>query len=242
MIGYDARWTEEMEHYEVLGVEVSFTAPLRNPDTGRISQTWELGGTLDGIVRDRRTGHVLILEHKTASVDVSPGSDYWKRLRLDGQVSMYYEGAKALGHVADGCLYDVLSKPALKPLKATPPEARKYTKAGALYATQRETDETPEEYRARLLEHMAEKPAALFQRQVIVRLEDEMHEALRDVWQLAHQLRESERAGSYPRNPDACVSYGQTCPFFALCAGEAAASDTTLFTRSTTPKEEAPQP
>lgn len=237
MVGYDARWIGAP--YEVLGVETEFLCDLRNPDTGRCSQVWELGGTLDGIVRDLRDGRVLVLEHKTASGDISPGSDYWKRLRMDVQVSVYYDGAEALGHKPDGCLYDVIGKPALRPLKATPPEARKFTKDGRLYANQRETDETPAEYRARVAEDIAANPADYFQRGEVVRLEHEMHEARRDVWQLAHQLREAERAESWPRNPDACVLFGRTCPFFSVCAGEASLEDSTLFVRNpnTAPRE-----
>jgi|GEM_PF-1241617 len=73
-------------------------------------------------------GACLVIEHKTASTDVEDGSPYWKRLRLDSQVSNYYDGARALGMPPDGVLYDVIRKPRIKPLKATPVEARKYTK------------------------------------------------------------------------------------------------------------------
>jgi hypothetical protein len=40
---------------------------------------------------------VLVVEHKTSSEDVTPGSFYWSRLRMDGQVSVYFDGARALG-------------------------------------------------------------------------------------------------------------------------------------------------
>ena len=48
-IGYDARWSGEQ--FEVLAVEAQFEAPLTNPGSGRNSQTWNLGGKLDAIVR-----------------------------------------------------------------------------------------------------------------------------------------------------------------------------------------------
>lgn len=229
--GYHLRWSAEP--YEVLAVEASFDAPLRNPATGRTSQTWRLAGKVDAIVRDRRDGRTLLVEHKTSSEDVGPGSDYWKRLRMDGQVSVYFEGARALDFQVDACLYDVLAKPGLRPAKATAPEARKYRKDGALYAGQREVDETPEEFHARLVESIAAEPHRYFQRGEVVRLDGEVDDALWDVWQMGQQLREAELAERAPRNPDACLRYGRACSFFGVCSGEASLDDATRFTRST---------
>lgn len=229
--GYDARWSSEMEHLEVLGVEQEFCAPLRNPDTGALSRTWQLAGKIDALVRDRRDGLARIVEHKTTSSDAGPGSDYLKRLRMDGQVTIYYEGAAALGHMVGGCIYDVLVKPAQRPLKATPIEARKYTKTGALYANQRDRDETPDEYRSRVVEAILGDPNAYFLRANVERLEAEMHDGLADVWQTGRTIRENELAGRHPRNPDSCVRFGRTCEFFTICCGEGSLDDARLFTR-----------
>jgi hypothetical protein len=215
--GYDSRWRDE--GLEILGVEVPFETALRNPETGRPSNTWTLTGTIDALVRDAR-GRVLIVEHKTSSEDISPGSEYWRRLRMDGQVSVYYEGATSLGYEVEGCLYDVLGKPKLRPLEVN---------------SRRSEPETPEQFRARLMEAIKEEPARYFQRGEVVRLESEMAEALTDIWQTAQQIRESERLGRYPRNPDACSKWGQTCAFFSVCTGEASLDDPTKFTNR--PKE-----
>jgi hypothetical protein len=43
--------------------EVPFRASLRNPATGAASRTWQLGGKLDGVVRDA-AGRCYVLEHK----------------------------------------------------------------------------------------------------------------------------------------------------------------------------------
>lgn len=227
--GYDARWADEK--LETIAVEMQFETPLVNPATGRPSSVWKLAGKIDVVVKDIH-GRLLLIEHKTSSEDISPGSEYWKRLRMDGQVSIYYEGAQALGINVEGCLYDVLKKPGQKPLKATPPEARKYVKAtGLLYAGQRETDETAEEYRARCLEAIAENPAGFFARGEVVRLEEEMADAMHDVWQLASQVRESENAHRCPRNVDACTRFGRTCSFFPVCSGEASIEDPHRYVR-----------
>ena len=126
----------------------------------------------------------------------------------------------------------MLGKVGLKPLKATPPEARKYKKDGELYASQRDMDETPEEYRERVRNDIAEAPTAYYQRGEVVRLESEMEEHRFDIWQMGEVIHESERTGKAPRNPDACVRYGSTCAFFGVCSGEASLDDPALFRRS----------
>lgn len=242
LTGYHFRWVEEP--YEALAVRAKFEMPLINPATGAASRTWRLRGEIDLVVRHIPTGRVLFIEHKTTSEDIVPGSVYYRRLRMDSQVSVYFDGAKALDFNVEGCLYDVLGKFGQRPLKATPPELRKYTKptkaepVPRLYANQREADETPEEFRARLMEAVAEAPHDFFQRADVVRLDSELDEARFDVWQLGRELHEAELADRAPRNPDACAQPGRICPFFAVCSGEASLEDPALFTRRNQTKEE----
>ncbi len=229
--GYDARWREEQ--YEVLAVEAEFRAPLVNPETGAASRTWQRGGKLDVVMREafghRRVGFV---EHKHTTDDIGPGTPYWRRLRMDGQVSGYFVGSDALGLPSEFCLYDVLRKPALRPYRATPLEDRKFKKDGTLYANQRERDETPDEFLIRCLETIAAEPDTYYRRGEVVRLEAEAAEALFDDWQTAVQMREAQRLGRFPRNPDACMKWGRPCDFFDVCAGEASIDDSTRFRRS----------
>jgi hypothetical protein len=126
--GYHLRWYEASLRYDVLHVEVAFRTVLRNPATGRPLKGWDQGGKMDVIVRDRESGQVLVIEHKFSGEDVSPGSVYWQRLRVDGQISIYLDGARTLGYDVAGCIYDVIARPAQKPKKATPIERREYTK------------------------------------------------------------------------------------------------------------------
>jgi len=93
MRGYHYRWKDES--FEVVGVESEFTTPLRNPATGARSRTWQLGGKMD--VRVRRGSLGGFVEHKTATGEIGPGSEYMRRLQLDPQVSIYFEGGAALG-------------------------------------------------------------------------------------------------------------------------------------------------
>lgn len=233
---YDARWGQEP--YEVLAVEVEFSTELRNPETGGVSKTFRLGGKIDAIARDQRDGRVVIVEHKTSSENIGPGSEYWRRLQIDNQISTYFVGARALGHDAAACLYDVIGKPKMRPRTATPEAERRYTKAGALYANQRAEDESLEDFRVRLREELESDPSRWLQRGEVVRLESEEQDAAFDAWQIAAQIREGARLGRHPRNPSSCSAYGRTCPYFDVCTGVASLDDTTRFRRLESAHEE----
>ena len=157
--GYQKRWLEsDRMTYETIGTEMRFDAPLMNPETGGVSKTFHLSGKIDALAKEKATGKVVIVEHKTTGQDIGPGSDYWRKLPIDGQVSGYYCGAEALGHQASTCLYDVIRKPTIKPLKATPEDKRKYNKDGSLSKACRENDETPDEWYGRLSADIASRP------------------------------------------------------------------------------------
>lgn len=238
--GYDARWGDET--YQVIAVEAEFRTPLINPETLAPSKTFERAGKCDVLAFDFRNRKVLI-EHKTSGEDISPGSAYWARVRMDGQISGYFRGAESLGHLVEACIYDVIGKVSLRPKRATPPESRRYTKAGALDARQRETDETPEEYRARVREHIATHPDDYYQRAEVVRLDSELRAYDLETWQQATQMRDAQRLGIAPRNPDACTRFGGVCGFFDVCSGVASLDDESRFKRlewahpELTPKE-----
>jgi hypothetical protein len=122
VLGYFATWNAW--DLEVLGVEVQFSAPLINPETNGRSLTYDLGGKMDALVRSCRTGAVAIVEHKFTASSAEIGSAYRERLAIDSQIDQYFLGASALGHDAQYVLYDVLVKPALRPLQATPMDKR----------------------------------------------------------------------------------------------------------------------
>jgi len=227
MIAYDARWASTMSEWEVIGVEVEFITTI--PGRRRL----RVAGKLDKLLRKRSDGSIWFVEHKTTGADLTAGSTYWQRLRMDPQVSIYFGGVRSLGHEPTGCLYDVIVRPNLKPLKATPVEARKYTKDGRLYAKQREADETPEQFRARIAEEVAEVPDSYFARPEVVRLEREIEESERDVEATALQIRATAYAEHAPRNPGGCFPFGSgyQCQFFDVCSGVASLDDETKFER-----------
>lgn len=234
--GYDARWGDQ--DYTVLDVEREFRAPLINPKTMQPSRTWRLAGKVDVRILNGG-GRLLITEHKTSSEDIRPAADYWLKLQMDHQLSIYTVGAETLGPSPEGCLYDVVYKPAHRPLLATPVEDRKYTKKeNKLYANQREHDETPDEYRARVREAIEEDPERFFQRREIPRIESQLRDFLQDAWAQGRNMREAYLAGRAPRNPDACFNMGK-CLFWEVCStGMDPAEHPDKFRRAAHPHEE----
>jgi hypothetical protein len=243
---YDARWTAD--DLEVLGVELEYRAPLVNPDTGAESRTFQRAGKIDALVRDRITSRVLIVEHKTSREDVSPGSEYWQRLTLNAQISHYYAGARALGFEPDACLYDVISVPKHERLSATPEADRKYTiptkknPESRLYANQRAEDETWGAFRDRVASALVSEPDRFLRRAEIVRLAEDETDAASDDWSIALRIRESERSGRWPRNPDACHLHHSTCAYHPVCCRSASIHDPLLFRRDRPHTELTPDP
>jgi len=241
LLGYDARWANQP--LEVLRVQPQFRMPLRSPATGQPSTLFEIQGFLDAIVRDLRTREIVIVEGKTTSSEVNPESSYWRTITtLDPQISTYFDGARSI-LVGMGikqeparALYDVVRKPALKPLKATPEESRRKKKNGELYANQRTEDETPDEYEGRVLEEIFGQPIGpapmtvdadrgleasrrYYARGDVVRLEQDEIEHAEDVWMTAQIMKENLSIGRAPRHRGACKRYGGFCDYFAVCNG-----------------------
>lgn len=239
--GYHARWqdlTWKEWPIRVLAVEAEFSAPLLNPETGAASKTWQRAGKLDAVI-EVGGWHTYVVEHKTTSEDVRPGAEYWQRLTIDSQVSNYVAGARALGYEPAGVLYDVLRKPDLRPLKATPEDKRRFRKKdGVLDARQRLEDETPEAFYDRCNAAIEADVDAYYARALVVRLEAEEREAALDIWQTGAQIRDARRLKVWPRNADACIRFGRRCDFWGVCTGTESLDDPTRFRRAETPHEE----
>lgn len=227
--GYDARYSSVtvdgndtgQPEFKILGIEqvLSFT----------ISDGIRVALKLDGLIQTP-DGKNWVLEHKTSGVDTTPGSDYWTALRLDSQISTYILACKVNGIDVEGVLYDVLNKPALKQLQATPIAARKYTKATAkapsrLYAGQREEDETEEEFYLRCLEAISAEPERYYRREFVRRSDQELTEAAIEIKEWARRARQNKdsyegaRFNLPVRNSTGCSRYGRLCEYFGACSG-----------------------
>ncbi len=203
------------DQLEVIAAEREFDLPLINPDTKASSKTFRLAGKIDRVVR-LVDGRLAVLETKTTSSSINDASDYWARLRLDSQISIYVHAARQLDFAVETVLYDVIRKPEIAPHRATPLDKRKFTKEGKLYGNQREVDETPDEFADRLSADIVSRPEFYFARREIPRLESDLADAQAEWWQQAQLLRDCQRTGRWFRNTASCLQPFR-CPFTEIC-------------------------
>lgn len=249
--GYVNRYQlSDMESYISIGAEIGFEAPLMNPESGAASKTFHLAGKIDAIAREVNGGRKLIVEHKTTSCDIGPGSDYWLKLPIDGQVSGYYVGARVKGYEVENCLYDVIRKPTIRPSSSIPVldenglkivmdsegnrvmnkdgKKPRQTEDAALGYVMQKRAESPEEWYQRLTEDIANNPDKYYQRMEVARSESDLEDYLFDMWALSKELISAGNTGRYSRNPNACSVFGN-CEYFDVCTGCASLDDITLF-------------
>jgi hypothetical protein len=250
LIGYSAAWHDEP--YKAVAVEEEFyftpevldTDPKSPTVFGTIPAWFDVGGKMDVVAQDLRSGEEVIVEHKSTIHDITIGSPYWAQTLMNTQLSTYMRGARALGYRPSRILFDVLARQQQRPCEATPVELRKYTKptkaepVSRLYANQRENDETPAEFRLRVRESILAAPDDYYKRQDVVRLAREEYEAELDLWYTTEAMRLARETQRFPRNPDACVQIGRVCGFLAVCAGHGTLDDPSKFRRSTNKHEE----
>lgn len=213
--GYVAHYPTEP--FEIVEVEKEFTADIRNPESGRTSQTFNIAGKADAIVR--QDGELYLLEHKTAS---AISGDYLDRLWTDTQIALYCHYLREIGFPIVGVIYNVLLKTRLKQregetLKAY--EARRAelaarNKSGRSTA-QRQLPETDAEFRARLSEWYARTEA--FHRERIYLSDDRMALLTEEVWEVTQQYLDAKRRGKWLLNTSQCFSYQRACEYLPYC-------------------------
>lgn len=215
LAGYAARYAHE--EFEVVEIEKVFSGEIRNPDTGRPSQTFEMAGKADGIVR--LPDGLYLLEHKTAS---SLDGNYLDKLWTDTQIALYCHYLRQLGYPIVGVIYNVLLKARLQQRQGETQlefESRRdalaaKNKSGRSTA-QRQDPESDEEFQARLAQWYAD-PAA-FHRERIYLSEDRMAMLQDEVWEITQQFLDARRRGKWLLNTASCFSYQRPCEYLPYC-------------------------
>ncbi len=213
--GYSERYATE--EFEVVEVEKEFVGEIRNPDTGRQSQTFRIAGKVDGIVRCH--DGLYLLEHKTAS---SVDASYLDKLWTDTQIALYCYYLRELGYPIVGVIYNVLLKSRLKQGKGETQEEYEIrhaelaakNKSGKSTA-KRQMPETDEEFQSRLNEWYS-RPEA-FHREFIYLSEDRLAMLQDEVWEITQQYLDARRRGKWLLNTSNCFSYQRPCEYLAYC-------------------------
>jgi RecB family exonuclease len=213
--GYATRYAPE--DFEVVEVEKLFTGEIRNPDTGRVSQTFQMAGKVDAIVR--RPDGLYLLEHKTAA---SIDGNYLDKLWTDTQIALYSFHLRQLGYPIVGVIYNVLLKTRLQQ-KAGETEAEFEARRLELAAknksgkstAKRQLPESDEEFQARLAEWY-DRPES-FHREHIYLSEDRLAMLQEEVWEITQQYLDARRRGKWLLNTSNCFSYQRPCEYLPYC-------------------------
>lgn len=224
--GYHEAW--KSSQMVATSVEHTLTAPLVNIETGAKSRTFSIAGKLDvTVVIDGRRNYVV--DHKTTSHDISdPNSSYWRQLAVEGQATHYLLLAWLNGQKYDGALWDVVRKPGISPKKLSKGERAAAVSNGVYFGDpismfdrerlQVEERESPEMYEARLAADCLERREWYFQRRSVPRLDHEMEEYARELWDIAQDIVQVRRTGKHYRNSGACLLYNSPCEFLGICS------------------------
>lgn len=215
LTGYANRY--ESEGLQVVEVEKSFIGEIRNPDTGRRSQTFVIAGKADGIVQ--MPDGMYLLEHKTAS---SIDASYLDKLWTDTQIALYSFYLRQLGYPIVGVIYNILLKSRLKQRAGETQEeyeirraelARK-NKSGKSTA-KRQMPESDEEFQARLAEWYSR--FEVFHREYIFLSEERLAMLQEEVWEITQQYLDARRRGKWLLNTSNCFSYQRPCEYLPYC-------------------------
>jgi hypothetical protein len=215
LMGYAACY--ESEDFEIVEIEKPFTGEIRNPDTGRCSQTFVMSGKADAIVR--RADGLYLLEHKTAS---SVDASYLDKLWTDTQIALYSFYLRQLGYPIVGVIYNVLLKSRLQQ-KTGETEAEFAVRYAELAAknkngkstAKRQLPETDEEYQARLAEWYS-RPEA-FHREHVYLSEERLAMLQEEVWEITQQFLDARRRGKWLLNTSNCFSFQRPCEYLPYC-------------------------
>jgi hypothetical protein len=131
MTVYHARYAGELVFESTSphgpGVEVWYNLPLLDRH-GTEFAGWRHVGKKDALKRFP-DGRVRVVEHKNTSAEIHGASDYWQRLAIDTQITMYIDAAQlTLDRACNEAWYDVIRRPALRRFLETPVDKREYTK------------------------------------------------------------------------------------------------------------------
>lgn len=164
---------------------------------------WTIAGKIDAVA-ELDDGRLAVVENKTTREPIEPDSDYWRRLMIDRQISLYMLGARAIGYPVVTVVYDAARVPGIRP---------------RLLSRKSDERESPEQFADRLASDMAERPDFYFARQEIPRIESDLDSALADMAHMEWMLRRSARESRWPRNTDSCRRWG-VCPYFGPCTAD----------------------
>jgi hypothetical protein len=227
LTAYYDYWSDDaLETYDT---ELKFEFGLPNPRGKHEMSKWRVAGKIDKIVK-LPDGRLAVMEHKTSGEDVGLHSDYWRRLRIDQQISLYMLAARASGYDVETVLYDVIRKPTIRPKKTPVLDEdglkilldteghRVYNNNGTPKQSGKieKRTEHPNEFEARLIGDIASRPEFYFVRREIPRLDSDLNAFKRELWAQQKLLTYVDEHKCFFKNTHACLRPFR-CEYLDVC-------------------------
>jgi RecB family exonuclease len=224
MIEAHHHWYKDDQILKTVAIELPFSVPIINPETGRTTPSFSNAGKIDRIAQ-LPDDTIAIVERKTTGESIEATSPYWMALRNDPQISRYFIAAKQLGYDATKIIYDVVKKPQISP-KAVAKKDQAWANSQGHYCGLTLNGpcperETPAMYGARLLTDLKERKtdsgeSYYFARKEIARLENDLTEFQSDLWYTQQEIRQAITNSRFYRNPASCLE-PYTCAYLDVC-------------------------
>lgn len=206
--GYYVAWSKTRDKWELVSCEETII---------HSSSTVDIGIKTDVIARDTSSGELYLVEHKTTSEEISTiGDDYWLRLAIDGQITLYRHLVERKHSEPVKILYDVAKKIQGKPKMRERVVRRKDETDEELQARKDAARESIGEFEARLTKE-AISNKGLYVRHEIHRTDEDTKRLLEEWAEVAEEM--SVYKGVYPRNESFCQSRFGKCPYLGVCTG-----------------------
>ena len=250
---YVEYWWTDATTYQIEAVELPFRLPVKTGRgrlvKGRLCETCGGGGgvgpnekdcpeclgvgrlrphregRIDLVVKERESGRILVVEHKSTSWN--PQDDrYYSGLEVDLQTALYFDAAREMGLNPAGVLYDVIRRPeyeAPKPAPALKKDGKpRAQKAEVQYSNPRH-GERAEDYEERVYQ-LATSPETReqwFARRELEISEEQIRRAREIVHEQVDLIRWREKTGHYAQQGDkyTCARPGAVCGWLDVCAG-----------------------
>lgn len=206
-------WKEDVNNWEVVSTEMKFEVPILDPEGEETGMY--LMGYIDALVKDKRSGELYIMEHKTTAYSIEKRTE---NLVLDDQVSLYCLALHNLGYDVKGVIYDVIRKKI--------PSVPKLLKNGKLSTAQ--IDTTPEVYRMIVQQHglnvndyedklqeLATQGKPFFKRVLTDRTQEELHIAYLDLYHRSMMISVMSDNNAWYRLP--CNDCNNDCMYIDKC-------------------------
>lgn len=192
--GYIEQWGFDPD-WEILRVEHKVVVPLKYPN-GRTSR-FDLKMIIDLIIRDRRTGRVWLVDHKSHAYLPKD-----KELDLDDQFGLYTWGLREIGHSVFGSIYNTARTQRNKGDKPEEVAAWDAKKAAGAKLTGKRPEPQPLDAR--------------FDRHLMVRTDVELNTLAQEALATARTAYSSYNFGERHTNTDTCkwrCDFSEACLF-----------------------------